>query len=511
MRVIKLDEQAVCEVHAMLSGKDTRLAEILTRSQPQESPEGIEWRVPVTPQTVHCVESICMLADDEGCLVGFDLDGSLSERDRAFFEDVISHRSAEAESILKRLGARVGELSAFAVNCLKVLLRMGPAAIAGRRSFDGEQLKRVVLVGVYGGEHVGDIAILGGVLFRLHRQFGVREARLFSHQPEYTRRLTACLDTPVSLEVLPDQPAQLERALGDTDALFWAGGPLMDLPPVLVKQLASVYSVQRRGCPFFLEGVGVGPFRRAPSRWVARRIARSAARITVRTTGAARDPILDGIDINIGRDPAFDYLETRRELNRLSDAEAKSVQSLLADTDDRILVGINLRPIRHFWSKRGEAYSRSMEQRFMDNLAEGMRLFARQAARPVSYIFFPMNLIQIGYSDLAAAYRLQRLVGKEVDLRVWQADPDVDGVLHLLRKLDLALTMRFHASIFSLSQKIPTIGIDYYPGEGGKVEQLFHDLGLKEDVRRMDEVETEWLIRRLHENCPDSAESGVAG
>ena len=443
-----------------------------------------------------------MLADDEDWQLNFDLDKSLSDRERAFFEDIIRHRSAIADSLFKRITSRFDELSSFAVNCFKVLLRMGPATLAGSRPFNGEQLKRVVLVGVYGGEHVGDIAILGGVLFRLHQQFGVQEARLFSHQPEYTRRLTACLDTPVSLQVLADQPTQLERALGDTDALIWAGGPLMDLPPVLVKQLASIYQVQRRGCPFFLEGVGIGPFRRAPSRWVARRIARSAARIFVRTTGAARDPILDGIDVNIGRDPAFDYLETRQELTRLANAEMESVETLLANTDDRILVGVNLRPIRHFWSKRGEAYSRSMEQRFMNNLGVGMSQFARQATRPVSYIFFPMNLIQRGYSDLAIAYRLQRLVGKEVDLRVWQADPDIDGVLYLLRKLDMALTMRFHASIFSLSQKIPTIGIDYYPGEGGKVEQLFLDLGLKEDVRRMDEVETEWLVKRLNENCP---------
>ena len=501
MKTIRLDAGTACQVHATLSGDETNLAQIVAETRQLQGSSPVEWEVPVTRSNVHAVEGLLWLADDTGSQVRFLPSTELSDRERAFFEDVIGHRNQHQASAGSRIAARISELAGFAGNCIKVLLRMLPAQRVAKPSAENRDLRRATLVGVYGGEHVGDIAILGGVLFRLHRQFGVTEARLFSHQPEYTKYLTACLDTPVKLSVLPDKSDEMNRALADTDALVWAGGPLMDLPPVLVKQLAAIYKTRRQGIPFLLEGIGVGPFRRAPSRWVARKIAQSAARIAVRTQGAARDPVLDDIPVDVGRDPAFDYLETRKELTRLTRGERESADQVLAKTQGRIRIGINVRPIRHFWSTQGEDYSRAMETQFMNNLAEGMRQFASISGKPVSFIFFPMNLIQIGYSDLAAAYRLQRLVGNDVDLQVWEADPDVDGVLYLLRHLDAAITMRFHASIFALSQQLPTLGVDYYPGVGGKVEQLFQDMGLVDDVRRMDEVEVPWLVEGLQQKC----------
>lgn len=108
-----------------------------------------------------------------------------------------------------------------------------------------------------------------------------------------------------------------------------------------------------------------------------------------------------------------------------------------------------------------------------------------------------MNPIQLGCSDLASAYRIHKSVANHIDFRVWESDPDVDGVLSMIRNFHVAITMRFHASIFMLSQNIPVLGIDYYPGEGGKVEQLFHDLGKIDYVRRIDTFESNWMINKL--------------
>lgn len=501
MKTIKLDALTACQAHATLTGKETPLTNIVTETRKIAASEPVVWQVPVTRVNVHYIESLLMLADETGSLIEFSPAADLSAREQAFYEDVIHSRESNQPGLTQRITAKFAELTTFTFNCFKVIWRAGPALLSKKPATDSRNLRTATLIGVYGGEHVGDIAILGGVLFRLHRQLGITEARLFSHHPEYTRHLTACLDTPVKLNVLPDQSGEINRALQDSDALVWAGGPLMDLPPVLVKQLAAIYKTRKQGIPFLLEGIGVGPFRRAPSRWVARKIAQSAARINVRTQGAARDPILEGIEVNIGRDPAFDYLETRQHLTRLTEEERRSADQILENTQNRLRIGINVRPIRHFWSTRGETWSRAVEQQFMNNLAESMRQFAAASSKPVSYIFFPMNLIQIGYSDLAAAWRLQHLVGNDVDLQVWEADPDVDAVLYLLRKLDTAITMRFHASIFALSQSLPAIGIDYYPGVGGKVEQLFQDLGLGQDVRRMDEAGSDWLVERLIAKC----------
>lgn len=57
--------------------------------------------------------------------------------------------------------------------------------------------------------------------------------------------------------------------------------------------------------------------------------------------------------------------------------------------------------------------------------------------------------------------------------------------------------MRFHAAIFSLSQGRPTFGIDYYPNQGGKVEQLFADLGKADDAVQIDKFTPDWLVDKL--------------
>ncbi len=501
MKYINLDEASACQAHASLHHDNTRLAAVITATRAALAAGPVTWQVTITPRNVHCIESLLLLAGITGSSLAVEPAPELSERERNFLDDVLE-RYQPPGTVEAASGTDSGLYLDFARECLKNLPGMLPAALRRRKDVSGRQFRHATLIGIYGGEHVGDIASLGGVLLRLHRQFGVQEACLFSHRPEYTRRLAAHLDTPVTLEVQPGQTALVKRELKTTGALVWAGGPVMDLPPVLVRQLGAIYSLRRRGRPVLLEGVGVDPFRHAPSRWVAHRIARAADRIVVRTSGAAQDPILADMDVSIGQDPAFDYLETRGKLTRLVEHDRETVDALLKNTEGHIIVGINLRPIRHFRSAGGEAWSRTMEERFFQHLAVAMTDYARLAPAPVTYIFFPMNLIQDGYSDLAAAWRLHRLLHRGLDLRIWEADPDIDTVLYLLRNLDMALTMRFHACIFAMSQGLPTIGIDYDTGVGGKVEQLFRDRELVEDVRCLDEADIHFMVERLLKNQP---------
>ncbi len=105
-------------------------------------------------------------------------------------------------------------------------------------------------------------------------------------------------------------------------------------------------------------------------------------------------------------------------------------------------------------------------------------------------------------ADLRIADEVHAILGDKVDLRVWEGDPDVDGILHLLRQVDCAVTMRFHACIFALTQDVPTLGIDYYPGIGGKVEQLFADRDCSDDASRMDLFDVDWFVKSLHRMEP---------
>ena len=165
-----------------------------------------------------------------------------------------------------------------------------------------------------------------------------------------------------------------------------------------------------------------------------------------------------GLNPEILQDPSFEYLNGRDELTRLNAEEARHIQDLLRGSEKRPRVGINLRPIRHLWSPKSKAYSRTVEEQFLDRLAEGLIKYAETSKRPPCYVFFPMNPQEFGCSDLRVAYHLHRRVGSKVDLRVWEDDPNVDGVLHLLRQMHAVIAMRFSCLCFLLDTESADTG-----------------------------------------------------
>lgn len=365
------------------------------------------------------------------------------------------------------------------------------------------RLPAVLLIGAYGGEHIGDAAILGGVLFRLHRKYGTHRAVLVSQRPTHTRHLMPMLDVPVEISVENYEPAVLRRVVREVDAVVFAGGPLIDLPKQLVKHLYAASFARRLGKPFLAEGIGPGPFIRRPSAWVARRLVAMADHVTLRTASDAAAAVVRDIDVEVGRDPAFDYLQTRpQQLTRLPQTDAVDLEHLLQGTEHRLLIGLNVRPINHFFNpgssdrERAE-HTRAVEHAFERRLAEGLGRFRDDWGDAFTAVFFPMNAIQFGQSDLRSAYRIARHLPEGVDFRVWQGDPSLDAVVALLRRTDIAITMRFHASIFALSQGCRVVGIDYRIGHRDKVAALLDDFDKGEDCTRIDQLTPEWLVERL--------------
>ena len=252
-----------------------------------------------------------------------------------------------------------------------------------------------MMIGAYGGDHIGDAAILGGVLFQIHARHGTSRAVLMSQRPDHTRHLVRMLDTPVEVTVEEYSQDNAARLLQYVDAVVFAGGPLMDLPNQLVKHLYTVSLARRSGKPFIIEGIGVGPFIRVPSTLVARRLVLMADNIVVRTTADQSAPIMRRLHTTAMQDPAFDYLATRGEkLTRRRENDASWIESLLANTEGRIRIGLNMRPIRHLYttktSTRNRAgYTRFVEARFEERLAEAMRRFHKALPCPPCFIFFP--------------------------------------------------------------------------------------------------------------------------
>ncbi len=293
-----------------------------------------------------------------------------------------------------------------------------------------------------------------------------------------------------------------DSALEEVDAVVFAGGPFIDLPKQLVRHLYTASRARRRGLPFILEGVGPGPFARRSSTWVAGRLVGLATRVSVRTTGGTRHPLMRDAAPVVCRDPAFDYLASRNALTRLPDRDRDEVDRLLRGTDGRMCVGVNLRPIRAVYTTGVAAadrvaHTRRVEARCADCIADAMQRCRQTFTTPPCFVFFPMNAIQFGMSDLRSAYQVARRLPVDVDLRVWEGDASLDGVVSLLRRVDVVIAMRFHAAVFALALGRPVIGIDYRIGARDKVADLLDDAGQSENCRRIDEVTAGWLVDRI--------------
>lgn len=495
---VKLSDSNVREVHAFLAGYPTELAKIIDKSSVQKT----EWLVPVNSATVFSIVTLYLLATDHRIAIRLQPAVGLSLQENIFHQDFLQRGLPASQSFSRKFHFFWHENLALLADGL-ITLRYFHALFRHAVAIEPHGFRTALLIGQYGGEHVGDAAILGGVLSRAYEQFGVREAHVLSHRPEHTQRLADGLETPVDVFVHPSDHRQILSLLDRIDGLIFAGGPMMDLPRILARQLAVSLAVTARAKPIVIDRVGIGPFRRRVSRMTVRTILRQASEVSVRTQGAALDPVVADLCPEIVHDPAFDYLATRDHLDRLPERDRMEVDRILQGTDDGLRIGVNLRPIRLRWSVKGEVWSKAMAEQFLKRFAQALVRYARQSDTRINYVFFCMNPQEFGMSDLRIAYQLHRQLGGEVDYRVWQGDPDVDGVLYLLRRLDGAIAMRFHACIFALTQNLPTLGIDYRPGTGGKVEQLFADRQKNEDVRRMDLFEEDWLVNALVRLTPE--------
>ena len=193
-KTITLTENATCEVHQLISGSKTELSGFLEQSILASKDYDITWSVPVTSQTVHCIVTLYLFATDQGFSVQLQQAKGLTEQQAIFHDDFMTRGLPQRESISQKTKLFLNENWALLLDAINILFRL-PTILKKPTPIDSRGIKRALLIGMYGGEHVGDAAILGGVLFRLHNEFGTTHAELLSHRPDHTQRLLDGLQT----------------------------------------------------------------------------------------------------------------------------------------------------------------------------------------------------------------------------------------------------------------------------------------------------------------------------
>lgn len=332
---------------------------------------------------------------------------------------------------------------------------------------------KILIIGMYGGEHVGDAAILGGVILRLKDKYHFKEIDILSIRKDRTECWVENLDIPVSINIL-DSKEIIDAK--NYKMLVLAGGPIMNIPTILINHLKIINKFKKNKKPFLIEGVGYGPLNTILSKYLAKKIIIKSNEISLRTKEDFSKVSFIRKDCLETYDPAFDYL--KYHLDRLKDSNDRFLNKIIKEEEKKICV-INLRPSDSTYTDNNTITK--AEDLMLNSLVH----FMNRQCQKMKFVFMPMNSDQFGFCDFEIAYKLENKIKEKnliVDFSIWETETTINDCLLLLKKADLVISMRFHGCIFSLSTNTPTIGIDYSTFEKGKVFNLFKNLKKENQV-----------------------------
>jgi len=336
-------------------------------------------------------------------------------------------------------------------------------------------LESATIIGAYGGEHVGDAAILGGVIIRAKKQ-GINKFRVLSLRPDRTRKWVNSLSIPdIQIDVFDTSWKTTKEQISRSDCLLYAGGPIMDAPVNLSYHLACVLLAKSMGRKFLVEGVGIGPYRRNASKILASLILRRADNIVLRSRANIDTlPFSRKISITkIEQDPAFDYLNFSKSIltSTSTDRELLELRNLdkYISGRDRVLF-VNLRPL---WSAYISEDEGSSAEEVDLMVSEKISSIINSLPNEWAVVFCPFNPDTYGFSDFSSFSGVIQKLNTSRDYYVIEYEPGISFMLKLLSRCTHLLAMRFHACIFGLANNINVYGLDYQIGGTGKVANLF--------------------------------------
>jgi glycosyltransferase involved in cell wall biosynthesis/MoaA/NifB/PqqE/SkfB family radical SAM enzyme len=320
---------------------------------------------------------------------------------------------------------------------------------------DFNSIKKILLVGWYGTETAGDIAILGGIIKEYLHINPELEFILFSLFPYYTKLNLEELQKDIpKLKILlydymsPDVFGVIENC----DAIVMAGGPLMDIPQI--SMIASLFKkFSDRNKIRIVEGCGVGPLNTEIFLNHVLNIVRIANYVSVRDQNSQRFLLSHGItkQIVIREDPSLAFI---------SDFKVISTN----DKKENV--------IRCYLRELTAEYPQDVDAKMA---FEHIRIFLKNLLT-----WYPKYRIELCAMHYFPVGNDDRLFNKK--LSSFLLDPRVSVIIkpnsvhELLTSMANAkycVCMRYHSVLFASSTNVPFIAIDYT--DGGKIYGFLSD------------------------------------
>ncbi len=346
------------------------------------------------------------------------------------------------------------------------------------------RLNHILLIGWYGTETAGDIAILAGVIGKYAKNHPNARFTLLSLFPHYTA--ITINDLPANLlshiKVFDYASEDAKLAADVADALVMAGGPLMDIPQTAM--IASLFfRFAERARPRIIEGCGIGPLNIEQYRDNVIAIARLATEITVRDHDSAKRLRQWDIKkpIEVQPDPARDYI---RSLGIAWNGLSSEIITCF---------------LRELTSEYPQATTQeAAEKVLIDFLQQLLETYPQARIELLAMHYFP-----IGNDDRLFARKIAAKIGNK-RLIVPMEPLSPRELIERMACSAFCIAMRFHSVVFAHTIGAPFIAIDYTAG--GKIAGFLSDMG--EEKRCFDfqkiKLLTSDMIKELVEDAMKS-------
>ena len=331
--------------------------------------------------------------------------------------------------------------------------------------------KRILIGGYYGGNNLGDDALLAAIIASLRKQNSNLQFIVASFDPESTREQFQ-VESVHWREI-----TELARSVQRSDLVLVGGGGLFQdywgiEPQTYFRKThggITTYGTLSKlaylfGKPCMLYAVGVGPLNSLEARAQTKEIFSLCKAATLRDQNS-RELIeeiggnIDSVNLIVTADPVFSMEPSQNDHKKV--AELISQYPRAAGSP---LIAVSLR----YWEREIP-----MEQ-WTSSLAAQLDVFIQTYNAQVVLTPFQINAESLFTDDLA----LNRVIADKISSS--QNIFLIDKVLSaaemqaLYQQCDLVVAMRLHAAILALNAATPMIALSYDP----KVQSLMNENGL---------------------------------
>lgn len=339
---------------------------------------------------------------------------------------------------------------------------------------------KVVIIGWYGTETIGDRAILAGLIVSIKKALGKYDLSIGSLYPFFTERTIIedykywkkLIGIEINVSVFDSKNInELEREIKKSDIVAMGGGPLMHISELYMVSYAFAYAKKRKKKTALL-GCGIGPI----------------------YNSKYHKPLLDIInksDIVILRDEeSYERLKGiskeayRKNKNKthiqLDPAVIACYYYMKCCEKNRVIkeeyICINMRsfPV---------GYSSNADERKINDMMIGYVAYIAEKNQENNILLIPMHYFHIGDDDRRFLNEIQIKVGKS-NISVQNKNLDLFDTMNVYENAIINIGMRFHSVVFQTIVSGKNYILDYTEPKIGKISGFLSTIGAEEYYKK---------------------------